>query len=86
MILVSDRSGLDLPTLNRIKDDSLRALAEDQGWEDMTEMELQVASIKPNGELHKTRVPLASIPNKRQLRDVNEVSYIHLHHQSSSSV
>ena len=31
----------------QIKQNSMAALANDQGWENMTEVEVQVASVKP---------------------------------------
>ncbi|GFH24070.1 uncharacterized protein HaLaN_21793, partial [Haematococcus lacustris] len=45
MILVSDRSGLDLPTLLKIKNQSLAALAQSNGWANLAELELQVMAL-----------------------------------------
>lgn len=44
------RSGLDLPTLMKIKNQSLAAVAErGSGWERLSELELQVRQTGDNG-------------------------------------
>ncbi|GAX72754.1 hypothetical protein CEUSTIGMA_g210.t1 [Chlamydomonas eustigma] len=75
MILVSDRCGLDLPTLMQIKQSSMTALAQEHGWESMTELEVQVASVKPNGDRIQVSLPLSSIPEQASLRDPSDYDY-----------
>ena len=69
------RCGLDLPTLMQIKKNSMAALANEHGWESMTEVEVQVASVKPNGERIQLNLPLSAIPSKSKLRDPSQYDY-----------
>ena len=59
----------------QIKQNSMAALANDQGWENMTEVEVQVASVKPNGERMQMTLPLSAIPTKARLRDASQYHY-----------
>ena len=69
------RCGLDLPTLMQIKKNSMAALANEHGWESMTEVEVQVASVKPNGDRIQLNLPLSAIPSKSKLRDPSQYDY-----------
>jgi len=75
MILVSDRCGLDLPTLMKIKQSSMAAIALDNGWDAVTELQVQVASYKANGDRITMSLPLTSIPEPAELRDPREYHY-----------
>ncbi|KAG1669684.1 hypothetical protein FOA52_002068 [Chlamydomonas sp. UWO 241] len=75
VLLVSDRCGLDMPTLMSIKSSSMAALAQQGGYDGLAELELQVASIKANGERIQLTLPLSSIPEKRALRDARDYHY-----------
>jgi hypothetical protein len=74
-MLPAARCGLDLPTLMQIKKNSMAALANEHGWESMTEVEVQVASVKPNGERIQLNLPLSAIPSKSKLRDPSQYDY-----------
>ncbi|KAJ9515238.1 hypothetical protein QJQ45_002369 [Haematococcus lacustris] len=71
-VLLASRSGLDLPTLLKIKDQSLAALAQSNGWANLAELELQVATQKANGERVKLRLPLSQMQDMSLLRDAED--------------
>ncbi|KAF5835637.1 hypothetical protein DUNSADRAFT_7139 [Dunaliella salina] len=76
MILYSDRSGLDLPTLLRIKNQSIAAIAENgSGWEGLSELELQSGWQKSSGERVQLSMPLAHMPERYMLRDSDDYDY-----------
>ena len=53
----------------------MAALANEHGWESMTEVEVQVASVKPNGDRIQLNLPLSAIPSKSKLRDPSQYDY-----------
>ncbi len=59
----------------QIKNSSMAALAAENGWESMADVEVQVSSIKANGERIELSLPLSSIPSKSELRDPKEYHY-----------
>ncbi|KAG1662370.1 hypothetical protein FOA52_006631 [Chlamydomonas sp. UWO 241] len=70
VVLVSDRSGVDMPTLLRLKTDLADAASADN--RSLADVELQVSSTRPSGRPLNLTLPLAAIADESQLRDADD--------------
>lgn len=59
----------------RLRDRSVAALAEAQGWDAVGEVEVHVGAVRAGGERVVLALPLAQIPGVAQLRDAGEYDY-----------
>ncbi|GIL48021.1 hypothetical protein Vafri_4737 [Volvox africanus] len=78
MVLIADRCGVAPEHLLEMKSHTLTALAEYMGKDlddDMSQLEVQVSALKPNGERLTMTIGFADMLGEEQLRDPIEYHY-----------
>ncbi|GIL74934.1 hypothetical protein Vretimale_2559 [Volvox reticuliferus] len=78
MVLIADRCGVTPEHLLEMKTHTLTALAEYMGKDlddDMSQLEVQVSALKPNGERLTMTIGFADMLGEEQLRDPIEYHY-----------
>ncbi|GLI69558.1 hypothetical protein VaNZ11_014194 [Volvox africanus] len=78
MVLIADRCGVAPEHLLEMKSHTLNALAEYMGKDlddDMSQLEVQVSALKPNGERLTMTIGFADMLGEEQLRDPIEYHY-----------